>query len=52
MEGAKEIVRLSILQYVRQPTSYRLCARVIHLIPNFARAMLIYTNFEEACLHD
>lgn len=52
MEGVKETIRLNILQYMRQPTTHQLYACVIHLIPKFAKAMLIYTNFEESHLHD
>ena len=40
VQGGKEIVRLNILQYMWPHAS------VIHQIPKFAKAMLIYTNFK------
>jgi hypothetical protein len=52
MEEAKGIIRLNILQYMRQPTTHQLHACVIRLIPKFAKAMLIYTYFEGPYHHD
>jgi hypothetical protein len=52
MEEAKGIIRLNILQYMRQPTTHQLHACVIRPIPKFAKAMLIYTYFEGPYHHD